>query len=232
VANQKIPRRQFLLGSGLASAAFAAGPVSAKTDSPAVAQSKEPDPLLTLNATEAAFITAVVDTLIPRDDLSPSASECGVTTFIDRQLAGAYGSGARLYRDGPFLPGKPEHGYQLALTPREYFRAGISAANEWSLRTYGKDLDRLRHADREAALRALELGTADLAGIQAKEFFEALLQITMEGFFADPIHGGNRDKAGWRMVGYPGLPALYRSEINTHFNRKYDPAPQSITDFS
>jgi len=62
---------------------------------------------LTLNATEAAFIVATVDTLIPADQLSPSGSDCGVAVFIDRQLAGAYGNGARLYRQGPFPKAKP-----------------------------------------------------------------------------------------------------------------------------
>jgi gluconate 2-dehydrogenase gamma chain len=101
------------------------------------------EPLLTLTATEHAFFAAAADTIIPADELSPSGSECGVATFIDRQLAGAYGTGARLYRDGPFPKGKPELGYQLALTPREFFRAGVAAANAWTRKTYGKDFDRL-----------------------------------------------------------------------------------------
>ena len=63
-------------------------------------------------------------------------------------------------------------------------------------------------------------------------FFNALLQITMEGFFADPMYGGNRNMAGWKMVGYPGLPATYREEIKTYFGKKYDQPPQSIADFS
>ena len=58
-----------------------------------------PEPLLTLTETEHAFVVAA-DTLIPADNLSPSGSQCGVATFIDRQLAGAYGKGARLYCDG------------------------------------------------------------------------------------------------------------------------------------
>src|SRR6185437_7277086 len=73
---------------------------------------------LTLTEAEAAFLKAAVDTIIPADELSPSGSECGVVDFIDCELAGPYGEGARLYRDGPVAKGKPEHGYQLALTPR------------------------------------------------------------------------------------------------------------------
>jgi gluconate 2-dehydrogenase gamma chain len=54
----------------------------------------------------------------------------------------------------------------------------------------------------------------------------------MEGFFADPIYGGNKDKVAWKMIGFPGLPASYRDEIKTYFNKKYDKPPRSIADFS
>ena len=107
------------------------------------------EPLLTLTATEAAFLSAAYDTIIPADALSPSGTDCGLVTYIDRQLAGAWGGGARLYRSGPFIPGKPEHGYQLPLTPREFFAAGIKATNAWTRKTYGKEFDRLAPADRD-----------------------------------------------------------------------------------
>jgi hypothetical protein len=67
---------------------------------------------------------------------------------------------------------------------------------------------------------------------EGKAFFEALLQITMEGFFADPIYGGNRNKASWRMIGFPGLPAVYSKLIEEYRNKRYAPEPQSIADFS
>jgi gluconate 2-dehydrogenase gamma chain len=240
MADDSIPRRGFLVGAGTALAAGLASPApvdaqtaqavsTAPTAAPAPADA---EPLLTLNATEAAFIVAAVDTFIPADELSPSGSACGVAAFIDRQLAGAYGSGARLYREGPFRNGKPELGCQLALTPREFFRAGIAAANDWTRKTYGKAFDRLKEADREAALKAMEAGKAEFVGLGGKAFFEALLQITMEGFFADPVYGGNRDMASWKMVGYPGLPATYREDIKRYFGKRYDKPPQSIVDFS
>jgi gluconate 2-dehydrogenase gamma chain len=239
MADDSIPRRGFLVGAGTALAGFASpAPVDAQTAQAAstvLAASPAPadaEPLLTLNATEAAFIVAAVDTLIPADELSPSGSACGLAAFIDRQLAGAYGSGARLYRAGPFRNGKPELGYQLALTPREFFRAGIAAANDWTRKTYGKEFDRLKEADREAALKAMESGKAEFVGLGAKSFFEGLLQITMEGFFADPVYGGNRDMASWKMLGYPGLPANYREDIKRYFGKRYDKPPQSIADFS
>jgi gluconate 2-dehydrogenase gamma chain len=248
MADETIPRREFLKGAVVGTAALAAGtaaqpataeaqtatPAAAPVAVPATATPTSPDaePLLTLTATEHAFIAAAVDTLIPADELSPSATDCGVAAFIDRQLAGAYGMGARLYRQGPFPKAKPELGYQLALNPREFFRAGIESANAWTRKTYGKDFDRLSEKDREAALKAMEEDKAPFPGFSSRMFFDALLQITMEGFFADPMYGGNRDMAGWKMVGYPGLPATYREEIRTYFGKKYDKPPRSIADFS
>jgi gluconate 2-dehydrogenase gamma chain len=234
MVDETIPRRDFLKGAMIGTAALAAGnPAPAAAQAPASVPSTDADaqPVLTLTATEQAFIVAAVDTLIPADELSPSGSACGVATFIDRQLAGAYGMGARLYRQGPFPKAKPELGYQLALNPREFFRAGIESANDWTRQTYGKDFDRLSEQEREAALKAMEDGKAQLPGFSSRMFFDALLQIAMEGFFADPIYGGNRDMAGWKMVGYPGLPATYREEITKYFGKKYDKPPRSIADF-
>jgi gluconate 2-dehydrogenase gamma chain len=228
-----IRRRNFIMGAGTALAATLALPAApAEADTQATAAAPDAEPLLTLTETEHAFFVAVADTLIPADELSPSGSQCGVAVFIDRQLAGAYGGGARLYRDGPFTKAKPEFGYQLPLTPREFFRAGIAAANDWSRKTYGKDFDRLTQPDREAVLKALDSGKAEFPGFSSRMFFNALLEITVEGFFADPIYGGNRDMAAWKMVGYPGLPATYREDITKYFGKKYDKPPRSIADFS
>jgi gluconate 2-dehydrogenase gamma chain len=237
-----IPRRDFLKGAGAAGTAVAAtlAPVAAATPAAAQAQpaaqaaaaAHVPETWLTLTATEQAFISAAADTIIPADNLSPSGSDCGVAVFIDRQLAGAYGSGARLYRQGPFPKAKPELGYQLELNPREFFRAGIEAANAFTRKTYGKDFDRLPEKDREAALKTLEEGKGNFPGFSSTMFFNALLQMTMEGFFADPMYGGNRNMASWKMIGYPGLPATYREEIKLYHGKKYDKPPQSIADFS
>lgn len=185
---------------------------------------------LTLNATEYAFVEAAVDTLIPEDELSPAASACGVAVFIDRQLAGAFGSGARTYRSGPFVAGKPEHGYQLALTPRELFRSAIASINELTSAEHGQPFDGLDADARAELLTKLERGQTEIPAGQV--FFELLLALTMEGFFADPIYGGNRDMAGWKMVGFPGLPATYREAIVQYHDKPYPHTPASIADFA
>jgi gluconate 2-dehydrogenase gamma chain len=159
MAEDSIPRRSFLKGAGAAGAAAATvmtgqpAPVQAETPAPSTAS----EAYLTLTATEAAFLSAAYDTFIPADKLSPSGTDCGLVIYMDRQLAGAWGGGARLYRSGPFVEGKPEQGYQLSLTPREFFAAGIKAANAWSRNTYGKEFDRLASSairSRAAAISA------------------------------------------------------------------------------
>jgi gluconate 2-dehydrogenase gamma chain len=237
----KIGRREFLTVAGAAALAPAAPAAAQQTKlatsstAPAATTAAAPpvdEPLLTLTATEHAFFVAAADTIIPPDALSPSGSDCGVANFIDRQLAGAYGTGARLYRQGPFPKGKPEQGYQLSLNPREFFRAGVASANEFTRKTWAKDFDRLNEEQRVIALKTMEEGKAEFKGFGSAMFFNALLQITMEGFFADPIYGGNRDMASWKMVGYPGLPATYRNDIRKYLGKTYDKPPRSIADFS
>jgi gluconate 2-dehydrogenase gamma chain len=245
MADDSIERRRFLLGAGLAGTAVATGftpglPVSeaqAQTSAqapahPAPAANAEPDTFLVLTPTEQAFLSATVDTMIPADELSPSGTDCGIVTFIDRQLASAWGGGAKMYRSGPFVKGKPEQGYQSSLTPKEFFQAGIAAANEWSRKTYGKELDRLSVADRNAALTAMQEGKAEFKSFSSRALFGQLLSITMQGFFSDPIYGGNRDKVSWKMLGYPGLPATYADKVDAYREKRYVAAPQSIADFS
>jgi gluconate 2-dehydrogenase gamma chain len=187
---------------------------------------------LTLTEAEAAFLKAAADTIIPADELSPSGSDCGVVDFIDCELAGPYGEGARLYRDGPVVKGKPEQGYQLALTPREFFRQGIAAADAWTQTRFGAAFAALDDAQRQAAFAEIDGGAAQFTDFEAREFFEMLLQIVMEGFFADPYYGGNRDMAGWKMIGYPGLPADYQHAMEHFRGQRHRPKPRSIGDYA
>jgi gluconate 2-dehydrogenase gamma chain len=238
MVDDALPRRRFLLGAGLAGATVASGlagtaaPAEAQAPAAAPAANPEPETYLTLTATEVAFLSAMADTIIPADELSPSGTDCGVVTYIDRQLAGAYGAGSKVYRSGPFQRGKPEQGYQLALTPRQYFEAGIEAANGWSRKTYGKEFDRLSPADRDAALKAMDDGKAQFERFGAKAFADRVIAMVMEGFFSDPMYGGNRNMAGWKVLGFPGLPATYADKVDQYYNKQYVAPPRSIADFS
>lgn len=240
MAKESIPRRDFLKGAGVAGAsvAAAASGIAActpevKTAANAATPEAAPESWLILTPQQVAFFTAAADTIIPKDDLSPSGSESGVPVFIDRQLASAWGGGDRMYRAGPFVKGTPEQGYQLPLTPHQFFVAGVRAADAWCEKTYGKTFDRLEQPKRDEALTAMQKGTAEFDGVDSKQFFASLLTINMEGFFADPIYGGNHDKASWRMLGFPGLPAIYADKVEEYRDKRYPMTePQSIADFS
>src|SRR5271168_5326017 len=181
---------------------------------------------LFLNSDEAAFVEAAVARLIPEDDQWPGALGAGVPNYIDKQLAGAWGVGERLYRSGPWLPGTPSQGYQLPFTPAELFRISIDAINKELAQT-GTPFAAMNSEQQEAYLARLEAGGKNLGGVPSNVFFEHLLECTIEGFFSDPVYGGNRDMVAWRMIGFPGAYASYYDLVDQH-GIKIDRAPMSI----
>ena len=178
---------------------------------------------------EAAFVEAAVARLIPADSLGPGAREAGVSSFIDRQLSGAFGTMGKNYREGPWREGTPEQGYQLALTPQELYRAGIAETNHHCERTYGKRFDELSTAQQDEMLKGLETGRIVFEALPARAFFEVLYTNTVEGFFADPAYGGNRNKIGWKLIGFPGVAAVYVGAVES-YNQPYTVEPVSIGD--
>jgi len=153
-----------------------------------------------------------------------------VTGFIDQQLASVWGSHGRNYRGGPWPEGTPQQGFQSRLTPREIYRAAIRETNVRCLGQYGKAFEFLPPGEQDGVLKGLESGAIELPSLSARLFFGLLLRNTMEGFFADPVHGGNRDKAGWKLIGFPGVPASnYNDFIDAH-NVPYRVEPVSILD--
>jgi gluconate 2-dehydrogenase gamma chain len=65
----------------------------------------------------------------------------------------------------------------------------------------------------------MEKGEVSLPGLVAprqdtKGFFALLLQNTMEGYFADPIYGGNKNMVGWRMLNFPGVRYDFRDVLD------------------
>jgi gluconate 2-dehydrogenase gamma chain len=167
------------------------------------------------NREEAAFIESAVARLIPADTQWPGALEAGVPNYIDKQLAGAWGAGERLYRSGPWRPGTPSQGYQLPFTPAELFHTALGAINR-DLSHAGTPFVGMGSEQQDAYLRRLESGEKDLGGVPSEVFFEHLWQCTVEGFFSDPVYGGNRDMVAWRMVGFPGAYASYYELVDRH----------------
>ncbi|MFD1561404.1 gluconate 2-dehydrogenase subunit 3 family protein [Paraburkholderia silviterrae] len=179
------------------------------------------------DAREWAFLHAAVDRLIPADSEGPGALEAGVPEFIDRQMDTPYAHGALWYMQAPFQQGVPELGYQLKLVPRDIYRLGIAAVNAYCNKAYGKPFDALDASKRDTVLGALEAGKVELDSVPASAFFGQLLQNTREGYFCDPIHGGNKNLAAWKMIGFPGARADFMDFVNQN-GKAYPYGPVSI----
>lgn len=187
-----------------------------------------PGPWLFFTADEASLVEAAVDRLIPPDDRGPGGKEAGCAVFIDRQLAGPYGRAEGLYTRPPFMPGAATQGYQRPDAPAARYRAGLKALADYIKSTFaGKSFRDLAPGDQDKVLAGLETGSILLKDVKSAEFFSLLLQNAQEGFFADPIYGGNRDMAGWKLVGFPGARYDYRDWVERH-NEPYPLPPVSI----
>jgi gluconate 2-dehydrogenase gamma chain len=249
MADDEVHRRDVLKGLGVtgavarmvataspvqeAAAQTAAQPHAHEHPQPAPRAGQSADGYRFFTPAEAAIVVALVDTLIPKDEVGPGGVEAGVPIFIDRELAGAYGRGARMYLDGPFRQGTPQQGYQLPLPFADLYRIGIADLTAWCAKTHGgKTFDQLSAADRITALKTIEAGQAEFAQIPARTFFGVLLQNTMEGYFADPMYGGNRNSAVWKMIGFPGAIGMYVDVIEEYRNKHYEVEPKSIQDLS
>jgi len=177
---------------------------------------------------EVAFVDAAMARLIPQDELGPGAKEVGGTIFLDRQLAGPYGAANRWYMQGPWQEGSKTQGYQTRLAPAQYYRVAIKAIDDHCRDAFqGKRFAEISADDQDRVLSGLEAGEIDLGDIKSDAFFDLLLQNTIEGFFSDPIYGGNRGMAGWTLIGFPGARYDYREFVSKH-GQRFDLPPVGL----
>jgi gluconate 2-dehydrogenase gamma chain len=228
--------RRTFLKSAVAGGAVAAAvnvPQAAQAQPATAAAAASAPGYAFLNPEEGAFVEALVDHMVPADELTPKGTDLGLNIFIDRALAGGWGKGDRLYMQGPWKPGVPSQGYQLPLIPAELYRNGIAAANAHCVKTYKKTFDMLTEAQREEFLLALQAGKVTFEnGPPARVFFTTVYQTVMEGMFADPMYGGNKNKAGWKLIGFPGVIAVNYSNVEKFRDKPFPVDPVGISDMS
>ncbi len=215
--------------------------VSAATPA-AIAHAADPAPVAApftgyqfLAPDEATFVEAMVNVMCPADQYTPNGVDCGLANYIDRQLSGAFGQGEGRYMRGPWKRGKPQLGYQLPLTPAQFFKTGLAATSEACTRKYGKSFDQLSPADANAFLQDLQANKYTDPRVPLASWFNDLIYpLFTQACFADPMYGGNNNKIFWKMVGYPGLPATHTLDMVRYRGKPYPGAkdPKSIVDFS
>ena len=237
MADESLKRRRFLIGgavaglSGTVGAAIRDGQLGAPpqtirgsvpwhegtADVPPGVSGTE---FVFFTAAERSFIEAAVARLIPNDAVGPGAVEANVPFFLDRQLSGPFGHGAHFYLGGPWPKGTSEQGYQSRYTPAQLYRSAIAAIDRYVGAQHGGAVfAKLAADDQDRLLTGLEVGTVELDGVDGKSFFTMLWQNTKEGYFSDPIYGGNKDMASWKMLGFPGAHYDYREWASRHGER-------------
>ena len=141
------------------------------------------------NADDAATIAAFTERLMPGAPGKPGALEAGVLNYIDLALAGAY------------------------THLQDFYRRGLNSLEAYCQKTYKASFVTLGAERQNEVIRALETGKATEFGWpRPQAFFNTLRTHTIEGMFSDPIYGGNKDFAGWRLIGFPGAVPLFTAQ--------------------
>jgi gluconate 2-dehydrogenase gamma chain len=142
-----------------------------------------------LNADDAATVAAFTERLMPGAPGKPGALDAGVLNYIDLALAGAY---AHL---------------------QDFYRRGLNSLEAYCQKTYKSSFVTLGAARQDEVIKALEGGKATEFGWpRPQAFFNTLRTHTIEGMFSDPVYGGNKEFAGWRLVGFPGAIPVFSTE--------------------
>jgi len=133
---------------------------------------------------EARTLASMVDQIIPPDQ-DAGAVWAGVLNYIDRQVCGPYQNLQILYR------------------------RGLAGADQTSHSLYGRLFADLESHQQIELLHRLEDGKAQgpvWKQLSSTEFFGTVVDHTMQGFYGDPRHGGNREGVSWRMLNLPYPP--------------------------
>lgn len=168
-----------------------------------------------LTQQEASTLEALAECIIPTDETTIGGKEAGCAIFIDRQLSGDYGKATTVYRLGKIVEGTPQQGPQFHDTPAERYRLGLAAINSAAKQHYdGKLFEQLSEDQQNTLLNKIESGEVQLSGLNGQLFFSMLIQNVREGFFSDPLYGGNKGMASWKMLGFPGARYDFRDVIH------------------
>ncbi|MGE7920845.1 gluconate 2-dehydrogenase subunit 3 family protein [Viridibacillus sp. NPDC093762] len=176
-----------------------------------------------MSQTDFQVLSNATERIFPKDNLGAGAIDLGVPYFIDRQLAGNYGSNSKEYMQGPFAEGAPTQGYQSRLTRAEIFTQGVMALEKESKKRFKKGFSDITDKQMDEILTAFQKDEVKMSGTTSGLFFSLLRSATLNGAYADPMYGGNRNLEGWKMKGFPGHQMAYISEIEKDEFKKYEP---------
>lgn len=180
---------------------------------------------------QRATLGAAMARIIPSDD-TPGASEAGTVEFLDRYLSGIGFIYAKPDGNGfEVLEGRQARAWMTRVeAARDKYVAGVVELDRISEERHASVFSKLATKQQDEVLRAVERpeqleqpsegrstttygGPVEPALQQTSAeadlgFFPLLVTHTRQGFYCDPIYGGNRGQVGWQVVGFPGPASL------------------------
>ncbi|MEF2978346.1 gluconate 2-dehydrogenase subunit 3 family protein [Subtercola sp. YIM 133946] len=188
-------------------------------------------------------IEAAAARIIPTDH-HPGATEAHVVRFIDRMLAGtqfvfAAADGVGFLR----MEGREEKAWTERIElRRELYRSGLNQLRELSSERFGSPFVDLTPEQQDAILEQVSgepkptkftfdtpeddgQGGAPAGNQPVNEdflsFFPLLVLNTRQGFYSDPVYGGNENRIGWSVIGFDGPPTLASTMDGSYTTKKY-----------
>lgn len=220
---KKSSRRTFLKNSGLAVGGLIVGgslgslftkrnevevPVEGGTDTPTGHVDYTESLQFFRRKTDFNAISAAMEAIYPEDSNGPGAIKLGAPYFLDKQLAGPWGTNSDDYRKAPFQPG------EVALTNADIFLEGARMLNQVAADNYeAADFSALSEEQQIEVLQKFEAGEVEMKYVSSGLFFTLLRTATLQGCFCDPMYGGNKNMEGWKMKEFPGAQMSYLQHV-------------------
>lgn len=174
--------------------------------------SSDLDALTYFNDFQARTVEAIAGRIIPGDSANAGATQAGVVYYIDRAISGFSTGLQRVYRLGL---------RELeSFCQRQFSSQFVELTDQqqdqvirWFI---GDELGGTNKLDRtQSPFRGLAETKGSAEGIDfglLHSMFAVIREHTVEGYFCDPVYGGNRRAVGWRLVGFPGVQWGYTAE--------------------
>lgn len=183
-------------------------------------------------------LEAAVERIFPENDNGAGAIALGVPFFIDKQCTGEWGMNTNDYMQGPFpqinVTETYEEGkgdgkatpstvvnvagtsprYQTKMTRSVLLLEGIREIEAQSQKKFGERFVKIEAAQQDELLTMFANGDFNISGVKSDFFFSLLRQTTLEGVYADPVYGGNRNMEAWKMKQYPGPRMSWMNEVD------------------
>ena len=197
------------------------------------------------DAHQRTTIEAAMARIIPTDD-TPGAREAGTIDFLDRYLSGTAYVYAKPDGSGfEELTGLRQQAWEQRIHAiRERYTTGVKALDDTARRRHDAQFTSLTEQQQDEVLRELEAGSQEQeAELEAARismygapvepalqqtsaevdlgFIPMLALHTRQGFYSDPIYGGNRDQVGWRTIGFPGPASLLEVHAGRYSTLEY-----------